>query len=622
MSDIIQLLPDSIANQIAAGEVIQRPASAVKELLENAIDAGATEIKLVLKEAGKLLIQVVDNGKGMTETDARMSFERHATSKIKNANDLFALTTMGFRGEALASIAAIAQVELKTRQENQELGTKIIIEGSKVISQEPCQCQVGTSISIKNLFFNIPARRNFLKTNSVENRHIIDEFSRVALANPNVFFSLHHNQNELYHLPVANLRQRIVGVLGNNGNKKLVPMSEDTDVVKLSGFVSKPEYAKKTRGEQFFFVNNRFIKSGYLHHAIMNAYEGLLPEDSYPLYVIFMELDPKIIDVNVHPTKQEIKFEDEKIIYNYLRVAARHALGQYSITPTLDFEQDTQISQAYSQGSQIQRGQTTEMNWNPSGSPTSTPSTSSRSPSTNSVESSNIQNWEKLYKGLGDIPMTIPEEEFAEEVTTIASQWGQEELIPEEKQNVTRSFQLHNSYIVSPIKSGYLLIDQQSAHERILYEKYIRVVGEQQQHTQALLFPINIPLNNQDSEVLKEILPEINQMGFDVQEFSANTFVLQGLPAECSENINVEELIQILVEQQRENKTLNSEIKTTVAGSLARSTAIKRGTKLEDSEVKMLIDQLFACEMPYANPWGKKCFITYDLDDLRKEFEV
>ena len=262
------------------------------------------------------------------------------------------------------------------------------------------------------------------------------------------------------------------------------------------------------------------------------------------------------------------------------------------------------------------------MNWNPSGSPTSTPSTSSRSPSTNSVESSNIQNWEKLYKGLGDIPMTIPEEEFAEEVTTIASQWGQEELIPEEKQNVTRSFQLHNSYIVSPIKSGYLLIDQQSAHERILYEKYIRVVGEQQQHTQALLFPINIPLNNQDSEVLKEILPEINQMGFDVQEFSANTFVLQGLPAECSENINVEELIQILVEQQRENKTLNSEIKTTVAGSLARSTAIKRGTKLEDSEVKMLIDQLFACEMPYANPWGKKCFITYDLDDLRKEFEV
>ena len=343
MSDIIQLLPDSIANQIAAGEVIQRPASAVKELLENAIDAGATEIQLVLKEAGKLLIQVVDNGKGMSDTDARMSFERHATSKIKNANDLFALTTMGFRGEALASIAAIAQVELKTRQEGQELGTKIIIEGSKVLSQEPCQCQVGTSISIKNLFFNVPARRNFLKSNSVENRHIIDEFSRVALANSNVFFSLHHNQNELYHLPIGNLRQRIVGVLGNNGNKKLVPMSEETDVVKFSGFVSKPEYAKKTRGEQFFFVNNRFIKSGYLHHAIMNAYEDLLPENSYPLYVIFMELDPKIIDVNVHPTKQEIKFEDEKIIYNYLRVATRHALGQYSITPTLDFDQDPHI---------------------------------------------------------------------------------------------------------------------------------------------------------------------------------------------------------------------------------------------------------------------------------------
>ena len=622
MSDIIQLLPDSIANQIAAGEVIQRPASAVKELLENAIDAGATEIKLVLKEAGKLLIQVVDNGKGMSETDARMSFERHATSKIRNANDLFALTTMGFRGEALASIAAIAQVELKTRQEGQELGTKIIIEGSKVLSQEPCQCQVGTSISIKNLFFNVPARRNFLKSNSVENRHIIDEFSRVALANSNVFFSLHHNQNELYHLPIGNLRQRIVGVLGNNGNKKLVPMSEETDVVTFSGFVSKPEYAKKTRGEQFFFVNNRFIKSGYLHHAIMNAYEDLLPENSYPLYVIFMELDPKIIDVNVHPTKQEIKFEDEKIIYNYLRVATRHALGQYSITPTLDFDQDPHISQAYSQGPSMQRSQPTEMNWNPSSNISSAPQSNTKPASTNSVESSNLQNWEKLYKGLTDLPMTIPEDEFVEEVTTIASQWGQDELIPEDKQAPTRSFQLHNSYIVSPIKSGYLLIDQQSAHERILYEKYIRVVGEQQQHTQALLFPINIPLNNQDSEVLKEILPEINQMGFDVQEFGANTFVLQGLPAECSENINVEELIQILVEQQRENKTLNSDIKTTVAGSLARSTAIKRGTSLGEKEVQMLIDQLFACEMPYANPWGKKCFITYDLDDLRKQFEV
>ena len=622
MSDIIQLLPDSIANQIAAGEVIQRPASAVKELLENAIDAGATEIKLVLKEAGKLLIQVVDNGKGMSETDARMSFERHATSKIKNANDLFALTTMGFRGEALASIAAIAQVELKTRQEGQELGTQIIIEGSKVLSQEPCQCQVGTSISIKNLFFNVPARRNFLKSNSVENRHIIDEFSRVALANSNVFFSLHHNQNELYHLPIGNLRQRIVGVLGNNGNKKLVPMSEETDVVKFSGFVSKPEFAKKTRGEQFFFVNNRFIKSGYLHHAIMNAYEDLLPENSYPLYVIFMELDPKIIDVNVHPTKQEIKFEDEKIIYNYLRVATRHALGQYSITPTLDFDQDPNISQAYSQGPSIQRSQPTEMNWNPSSQASPMPQSSSRPASTNSVESSNLENWQKLYKGLTDLPMTIPEDEFVEEVTTIASQWGQDELIPEEKQGSTGSFQLHSSYIVSPIKSGYLLIDQQAAHERILYEKYIRVIGAQQQHTQALLFPINIPLSNQDSEVLKEILPEINQMGFDVQEFGANTFVLQGLPAECSENVNVEELIQILVEQQRENKTLNSDIKTTVAGSLARSTAIKRGTSLGEKEVQTLIDQLFACEMPYANPWGKKCFITYDLDDLRKQFEI
>jgi len=622
MSDIIQLLPDSIANQIAAGEVIQRPASAVKELLENAIDAGATQIQLVLKEAGKLLIQVIDNGQGMSETDARMSFERHATSKIKNADDLFALTTMGFRGEALASIAAIAQVELKTRKANQELGTKIIIEGSVVVSQEPCQCQVGTSISIKNLFYNVPVRRNFLKSNSVENRHIADEFSRVALANPAVFFSMHHNQNEVFHLPKGNLRQRIVGVVGNTGNKKLVPLSEDTDVVKINGFVSKPEFAKRSRGEQFFFVNNRFIKSGYLHHAIMNAYDGLLPDDSYPMYVIFMEMDPKIIDVNVHPTKQEIKFEDEKIIYNYLRVAARHALGQYSITPTLDFEQDRSITKAYKSGeSPKQEPVVQKMHWDPS-SNKATSAPKPRPANSNSVESNNLQSWEKLYKGLENIDMPQPVEQLEGGMTTIKSQWDQEELIHEEKKSTARSFQIHNTYIISPIKSGYLLIDQQAAHERILYEKYLNSISQQIQHTQTMLFPINIQLSVQDSEVLKEILPEINQMGFDVQEFSKNTFILQGLPAECSETINAEQLIQTLVEQQRENRELNSDIKTTVAGSLARSTTIKRGTTLDEEEVQTLIDQLFACEMPYANPWGRKCFITYDLLDLKRQFEV
>ncbi len=627
MPDIIQLLPDAIANQIAAGEVIQRPASAVKELLENAIDAGATQIQLVLKEAGKLLIQVIDNGKGMTDTDARMSFERHATSKIKNVNDLFALTTMGFRGEALASIAAIAQVELKTRTADQELGTRILIEGSRVVSQESCQCQVGTNLSIRNLFYNVPARRNFLKSNSVENRHVVDEFTRVALANPEVFFSLHHNTNELFHLPSGNLRQRIVGVLGSSGNKKLVPINEETDVVTIKGYVSKPEFAKRSRGEQFFFVNNRFIKSSYLHHALMSAYEELLPENTYPLYVIFMELDPKIIDVNVHPTKQEIKFEDEKIIYNYLRVAAKHALGQYSITPTLDFEQDRQITQAYTQGETNQRDASAKMHWDPSSQSAKSSqiqrsnSTASNPAASNSLDSQNIKNWEKLYKGLEEIPTPMDDEE-GDQMTTIASQWSQEEVIPDTKAPSARAYQIHNSYIISPIKTGYLLIDQQSAHERILYEQFVQHLGGQEQHTQALLFPINIPLSVQDSQVLKEILPEINKMGFDVKEFSTNTYILQGLPAECSDNVNAEQIIQSLVEQHRENQSLETDIKAAVAASLAKSAATKRGTRLDDQEVQTLIDQLFACEMPYVNPWGKKCFITYALEDLKKQFEV
>ncbi|NRA51814.1 MAG: DNA mismatch repair endonuclease MutL, partial [Phaeodactylibacter sp.] len=340
MADLIQLLPDAIANQIAAGEVIQRPASAVKELMENAIDAGATEIKLVVKDAGKTLIQVIDNGCGMSETDARMAFERHATSKIRAANDLFAIRTMGFRGEALASIAAIAHVEIKTRRHSDELGTRLVIEGSEVKSQEPCQCPQGTTISIKNLFYNVPARRNFLKSNPVEMRHINDEFQRIAIANSDIFFSLHHNDSEIFHLPAGKLRQRLIGVFGSASNKKLVPVSEETEVLRLQGYVGKPEFAKKTRGEQYFFVNNRYIKSAYLNHGLVSAYEELLPSGSYPLYVIFIDIDPKRIDINVHPTKQEIKFEDERLVYNYLRAAVRHALGQYNIMPSLDFDQD------------------------------------------------------------------------------------------------------------------------------------------------------------------------------------------------------------------------------------------------------------------------------------------
>src|ERR1700760_850823 len=343
MSDIIQLLPDSVANQIAAGEVVQRPASAVKELVENAIDAGADKIQLILKDAGKSLIQVIDNGCGMSLTDARMSFERHATSKIRKADDLFAIRTMGFRGEAMASIAAISQVELKTRRHEDELGTCIFIEGSEVLKQEACSGNAGTSISVKNLFYNIPARRNFLKSNPVEMRHIIDEFQRVALAHPEIFFTLHHDGQEVYHLPATTLKQRIVHLLGNNYNQRLVPVEEDTTIIKLHGFVGKPEFARKTRGEQFFFVNNRFIKDAYLNHAVLMAFKELLPEDTFPLYVLFIEIDPAKIDINVHPTKTEIKYQDEQTIYAIIRSAVKRSLGRYNITPSLDFDQENSI---------------------------------------------------------------------------------------------------------------------------------------------------------------------------------------------------------------------------------------------------------------------------------------
>lgn len=604
MADIIQLLPDSIANQIAAGEVIQRPASAVKEIMENAIDAGATEIQLIVKEAGKSLIQITDNGSGMSETDARMCFERHATSKIKKAKDLFSIKTMGFRGEALASIAAIAQVEMKTRRADDELGTKIVIEGSEVKSQEACQCNKGTSISIKNLFFNIPARRNFLKANATEMRHISDEFVRIALSNPGLFFSLHHNGNEMYHLPPGNLRQRVVGLFGNKINQKLVPISEDTEFLKMEGFIGKPEFAVQSRGEQFFFVNNRFIKSGYLHHALMASYEGLLPEKALPLYIIFIDIDPKMIDINVHPTKQEIKFEDERMLYNFMKVSIRHALGQYSITPTLDFDQ----SKAFSNRSST----------NTSSSDQSSFGKYAPNPSTDAgLSKRNLNNWEKLYKGLENIEVPNQTESQHE---TIQSKWTEEtddEVVTAKK----TPYQIHNRYVISPIKSGFLLIDQQAAHERILYEQFLANLENQNQHTQAQLFPTNINVNKPDAESLKELLPDINTMGFDLKEFGSNSFVLQGIPAECSPNFDAERLIHDLLEQYKMNVEFKSNIKEGIAATLARSAALKKGVKMSEEEINALIDKLFACKEPYHNPYGRKCFLKYDLEELDKRFE-
>ncbi len=693
MADIIQLLPDSIANQIAAGEVIQRPASAVKELLENAIDAGASSIKLILKDAGKALIQVIDDGCGMSETDARMSFERHATSKIRVADDLFNIRTMGFRGEALASIASIAQVELKTRRNPDELGTKIVIEGFELKLQEPCQTPAGTSFSIKNLFFNVPARRNFLKSNTVEFRHIMDEFERVALANPSVFFSLHHNGQEVFHLPAGNLRQRIVGVFGKDTNKKLVPVGEDTEAVRLSGFVGKPEFAKKTRGEQFFFVNNRFIKSQYLNHAVQAAFEDLMPRDGFPMYFIFIEIDPSRIDINVHPTKQEIKFDDERLVYNYLKVAVRHALGQNAVTPMLDFETDPGLMNNYT----IPKTAVNRDNFNFGKNTTPSVSTSKsgqfektkndlnfKKPS--ALERSNLDNWQKLYEGLSLVEPEMSNTTGAEpnlndegipadfdfsqyfqsptnafgsqhfpkgfqnedengdyndnksDVLTFESRFENGKNAPElgdsfeennrdaiEKGNVfskqqREPYQIHHSFIVSHIKSGFLLIDQQAAAERILYERYLTQLSNRDSATQTQLFPKTVNFSPSDAALLKDMLPEINQLGFDVQDFGNGAFIVHGLPSDWQGNRDEQRILENLLEQYKNEIDMSLNNAERIAASMARSAATRRGTPLSIREMTELIDQLFACAMPFKSPNGRNCFISYSIEDLTKQF--
>lgn len=620
MADVIQLLPDAIANQIAAGEVIQRPASVVKELMENAIDAGSTSVKLIVKDAGKTLIQVIDNGCGMSETDARMSFERHATSKIRSAEELFAIRTMGFRGEALASIAAVAQVEMRTRKQRDELGVRLVIDGSEVKKQEPCQCQAGTSISVKNLFFNVPARRNFLKSNTVEMRHIMDEFQRVALAHPDVFFSLHHNDSQVFHLPPGNLRQRVIGVMGNHVNKKLVPLQEETDILKMYGYVGKPEFAKKTRGDQLFFVNDRYIKSGYLHHAVMGAYEGLLPQDTYPLYVIFIEIDPAHIDINVHPTKQEIKFEDEKLVYNYLKVTVRHALGQHHIMPTLDFEQETSFSSARI-SPPIRRdaeGGRPRTEKGAHGGGAASPS---------ELQRRNLENWEKLYREPEEeIDKDLfPGEENAEPTPiTIESSFSGETAMDDAQGSFSKPqkepYQIHGSYIVSHIKSGFLLIDQQAAHERILYERYLNILNQQAVSSQQQLFPKTVELAPAEAAVLKEIIDQINLLGFDIQHFGANTFVVNGVPAELVGKKDEAKIIENLLHQYQSNLELKLDAAENIARSMARSAAIKRGQLLEAREMQALIDQLFACSMPFKSPGGRNCFVNFELDELDKQF--
>ena len=610
MPDIIHLLPDSVANQIAAGEVIQRPASAVKEMMENALDAGASSVRLIVKDAGKALIQVSDDGRGMSANDARICFERHATSKISKADDLFSIRTMGFRGEALASMAAIARIELKTRRAEDETGTLVQAEGSRITKEEPCQCPQGTAISIKNLFFNIPARRNFLKSNAVEMRHIIDEFIRIALSHPDIFFSLHHDGQEVYHLPKSALKQRIIHIFGKQYGERLVPVEEDTNIIDLRGFAGKPDYARKTRGEQFFFVNGRYIRDGYLHHAVMNAYEELLVPGSFPFYALFISIDPAGIDVNVHPAKTEIKFEDEKPIYAIIRSAMKRALGRYNIAPSLDFEANQNLVE-FNQNPKEIIPPVVRVNpdFNPFGTPQSTPKGASHSQRNYQSPRLNPGNWEQLY--------SISKTEVTPGATPlIAAEEGSDHPLQE-----LQTYQLHQKYILSHIKSGCLVIDQQAAHERILYERYLQQLEDKKGASQQNLFPRTVELNPGDFALVMELREDIKALGFDFREFGKTTLIIDGSPADLAEG-NEDKAFERLIEDYKQNLTLlKLDKRNNLARSLAKNSAVKAGTRLNREEMNRLIDELFACKVPKMGISGKPTFITIGLDELAKRFE-
>lgn len=613
MSDIIQLLPDNIANQIAAGEVIQRPASAVKELLENAIDAGATQIQLTVVDAGKSLIAVTDNGKGMSETDARMAFERHATSKIKKIEDLFAITTMGFRGEALASIAAVAQVELKTKQANNDVGTYIEIENSKVLKQEPCATANGTTISMKNLFFNVPARRNFLKSNAAEMRHIIEEFIRVAMAFPQIMFTLTSNGQQVYYLEPGNIKQRVVQILGSSYNAKLVAVNEKTDYVNIYGFVGKPETAKKTRGDQYFFVNNRFIKSAYLNHAVNSAFEGILAKDSFPGYVLFIDLDPAQIDINVHPTKQEIKFEDEKIVYAFVQAAIKHALAQFSIAPSLDFSLNADIQQLEA----ISKPFTAEKQTAIAGSNLyKTFTDKHQAHKIDPQTKSNLSTWKDFLKPAEQDATSY----FEYEKNDVSVPSQQNLLYKNILQQPAVYFQLQLTYILAPNNNGFMLVHQQHAHERILYEKYSKLSLNQQPVTQKSLFPVAIELTTADAVLLEDLMQEVTAIGYVLEQTDNNTFIIQGTPADVLQG-NEKHSLELLLEQF---KHFSSDIKYSKREKLirciSRQQAIKTGTSLTQPEMKELLEQLFNCNTPNTTPSGNPTFIEFTANYLDSLF--
>ena len=612
MSDIIQLLPDHLANQIAAGEVVQRPASVVKELLENAIDAGASDIRLIVKDSGKSLIQVVDNGKGMSMTDARLSFERHATSKIKTTEDLFTIRTMGFRGEALASIAAVAQVELKTKRAEDELGVEIQIEGSEIKNQEPTSTPVGTSICVKNIFFNVPARRNFLKSNAVEMRHIADEFTHVALANPHVGMSLYQNDLEMYKLIPSKLSKRIVGLFGRKYQDQMASCEEETDLLRVWGYVGKPESAKKTRGEQFFFANNRYIKSGYLNHAVNTAFEGLLQEGTYPFYTLFIEIDPKHIDINVHPTKTEIKFDDERTVYAIVKAAVRQALGTHNIAPAIDFNQDVNFT-----------------SFRPSSSPTERSSQQDRAYGQfKTIEKKQpAGQWEKLYEGLKE---DIKEEEQQAQMT----------IHPESPKTIRLSssanlpsdatmsgpvgkkvyFQIHQKYIATQVKSGLMLIDQHREHERILYERFLQQLKNRTGASQQSLFPQTVELSVADFTLVNDMRDDLHAIGFKFSNFGNSALIIDGVPADLKAT-NEKELFEGFVEQFKHfQQSLSIPVDERIARAIAQRSAIKSGLVLTQEEMSSLIDQLFACQQPGYAPNGTKTTHILELEKIDQIF--
>jgi DNA mismatch repair protein MutL len=599
MPDVIKLLSDAVANQIAAGEVIQRPASVVKELMENSVDAGAGEIMIIIKDSGKTLIQVNDTGSGMTETDARLAFERHATSKISSAHDLFSIKTKGFRGEALASIAAVAMVELKTRMNGDEAGILIEINGSKVERQEPCSCPQGSSFSVKNLFYNIPARRKFLKSDNTEMRHIVNEFQKVVLAHPDVKFSLYHNDTEVYNLPVSNLRQRIVGVFGKQINQDLITLDTETSLIRISGFIGKPENARRTFGEQFFFVNDRFMKHAYFHKAVLEAYQNILPSEAIPSYFIYMEADPATIDINIHPTKTEIKFEDERAIWQILMASVREALGRFNIVPSIDFDNEGLIDiPVLSPGASLPEQPEIRINtgYNPFDSEYHQ---NRRDDFIGGFEKAGT-GWQKLYSGLEN---------------------NEDSLLFQNAQETKRKFfQVKNKYVLCQVKSGLMMIDQRRAHERILFEQFLQCLGDGKSASQADMFPLTAELNPSDYYVLKEIESELGILGFRFRDEGGYKITITGKPA-VNESPNTLEMLEILLEDYKSKENAASEnTREKVASAMAGVYAIPYGKALEHNEMEELFDKLFACQSPNYSPKGKPIVNILTLEDIDKKF--